>query len=48
MKKNIGQQEKAEHEARMGEKRPYKFLIGYPEGKRPLGSPRNRWEYNLL
>jgi hypothetical protein len=29
----------------MGEKRKvYKFLVGNPEGKRPLGRPRRRWE----
>jgi hypothetical protein len=28
----------------MGEKRnPYRFLVGKPEGKRPLGRPRRRW-----
>jgi hypothetical protein len=29
----------------MGEERKvYKVLVGRPEGKRPLGRPRNRWE----
>jgi hypothetical protein len=29
----------------MGEERNvYKFLVGKPEGKRPLGRPRRRWE----
>jgi hypothetical protein len=29
----------------MGEERNvYKVLIGKPEGKRPLGRPRRRWE----
>jgi hypothetical protein len=29
----------------MGEKRKvYKVLAGKPEGKRPLGRPRRRWE----
>jgi hypothetical protein len=29
----------------MGEERlVYKFLVGKPEGKRPLGRPRRRWE----
>jgi hypothetical protein len=29
----------------MGEKRNvYKVLVGKPEGKRPLGRPRRRWE----
>jgi hypothetical protein len=32
----------------MGEgKGVYKVLVGKPEGKRPLGSPRRRWEYNI-
>ena len=25
----------------------YKLLVGKPEGKRPLGIPRRRWEYNI-
>ena len=34
-----------EHVARMGEKRGvYRILLGKPEGKRPLGTPRSRWE----
>jgi hypothetical protein len=29
----------------MGEERNvYTFLVGKPEGKRPLGRPRHRWE----
>jgi hypothetical protein len=29
----------------MGEERnAYKVLVGKPEGKRPLGRPRHRWE----
>ena len=33
------------HEARMGERRGvYKVLVGKPEGRRPLGRPRRRWE----
>jgi hypothetical protein len=29
----------------MGEERKvYKVLVGTPEGKRPLGRPRRRWE----
>jgi hypothetical protein len=29
----------------MGEERNvYKVLVGKPEGKRPLGKPRSRWE----
>jgi hypothetical protein len=35
----------AGHVARMGEDRKvYKVLVGKPEGKRPLGRPRHRWE----
>jgi hypothetical protein len=25
----------------------YRVLVGKPEGKRPLGRPRNRWEENI-
>jgi hypothetical protein len=33
------------HVARMGEdSKVYKVLVGKPEGKRPLGRPRCRWE----
>jgi hypothetical protein len=33
--------------ARMGERRGvYRVLVGKPEGKRPLGRPRRRWEDN--
>ena len=29
----------------MGERRGiYRVLVGRPEGKRPLGRPRHRWE----
>jgi hypothetical protein len=32
----------------MGEKRnAYRVLVGKPEGKRPLGRPRRRWEDNI-
>ena len=32
----------------MGERRDvYRFLVGKPEGKRPLGRPRHRWEDNI-
>jgi hypothetical protein len=35
----------AGHVARMGEERKvYKIWVGKPEGKRPLGRPRRRWE----
>jgi hypothetical protein len=34
--------------ARMGEVRgPYNILVGRPEGIRPLGRPRRRWEDNI-
>jgi hypothetical protein len=36
------------HVARMGEGRGvYKVLVGKPEGRRPLGRPRRRWEDNI-
>jgi hypothetical protein len=28
-------------------RRAYKVLVGRPEGKRPLGRPRRRWEDNV-
>jgi hypothetical protein len=31
-------------EARRGE---YRFFMGKPEGKRPMGRPRRRWEDNI-
>jgi hypothetical protein len=32
----------------MEEKRnAYRILVGKPEGKRPLGRPRRRWEDNI-
>jgi hypothetical protein len=32
----------------MGEVRgAYKILVGRPEGRRPLGRPRRRWEDNV-
>jgi hypothetical protein len=38
----------AAHVARTGEKRnAYRFLVGKPEGKRPLGRPRCRWVDNI-
>ena len=37
-----------EHVARMGEGRGvHRVLVGKPEGKRPLGRPRHRWEDNI-
>jgi hypothetical protein len=38
----------AGHVARMGEGRGvYRVLVGRPEGKRPLGRSRRRWEDNI-
>ena len=41
----------AGHVARMGEDRGvhrvYRVLVGKPEGKRPLGRQRRRWEDNI-
>jgi hypothetical protein len=32
----------------MGEgKSTYRILVGRPEGGRPFGRPRRRWEYNI-
>jgi hypothetical protein len=32
----------------MGEGRNvYRVLVGKPEGRRPLGRPRRRWEYGI-
>jgi len=32
----------------MGKRRgAYRVLMGKPEGKRSLGRPRHRWEYNI-
>jgi hypothetical protein len=34
--------------ARIGEEKGvYRFLVGSPKGKRPLGRPRCRWEGNI-
>jgi len=36
------------HVARMGERRGgYRILLRKPDGKRPLGRPRPRWEDNI-
>ena len=36
------------HVARMGQGRGvYRVLVGKPEGKRPLGRPKRRWEDNI-
>jgi len=38
----------AGHVARMGDRRGvYMVSMGEPEGKRPLGGPRHRWEDNI-
>jgi hypothetical protein len=38
----------AGHVARMGEQRgAYSILVGRPEGTRPLGRPRRRWDDNV-
>jgi hypothetical protein len=38
----------AGHVAHMGEGRGvYRVLVGKPEGRRPLGRPRHRWEDNI-
>jgi hypothetical protein len=38
----------AGHVACMGEVRGAYILVGKPEGRRPLGRPRRRWEDNIL
>jgi len=39
----------AQHVARMGERTGAdRILVGKPEGKRPLGRPRRRWEDNII
>jgi hypothetical protein len=36
------------HVTHMGERRGvYRVLVGKPEGKKPLGRPRHRWEDNI-
>jgi hypothetical protein len=38
----------AGHVARLGEGRGvYRVLVRKPEGKRPMGRPRHRWEDNI-
>jgi len=42
-----GRMRRSGHVARMGERRgSFRVLVGKPEGKRPLGRPRLRWEDN--
>jgi len=31
----------------MGERCAHMVLVGKPEGKRPLGTPRRRWDNNI-
>jgi hypothetical protein len=39
----------AGHVALMGKRTGvYRVLVGKPEGKRPLGKPRLRWEDNMV
>ena len=36
------------HVARMGDRRGvYRVLLGKPEGRRPPGRPKHRWENNI-
>jgi hypothetical protein len=35
------------HVARIGRRGIHRILVGKPEGKRPLGRPRRRWEDNI-
>jgi hypothetical protein len=36
------------HAARMGKGRgAYRILVGIPERRRPLGSPRRRWDEHI-
>jgi hypothetical protein len=45
---NSRQMRWAGHVARTGENRGvYRVLVGKPEGRRPLGRPRRRWEDNI-
>jgi len=38
----------AGHVACMGERRGiHRVLVGNPEGKKPLGRPKHRWEDNM-
>ena len=44
----LGRPRWAGHVARMGEGRGvHRVLVGKPDGKRPLGRPRHRWEDNI-
>jgi hypothetical protein len=38
----------AGHEACIGDRRgAYRVSVGRPQGRRPLGTPRHRWEDNI-
>jgi hypothetical protein len=44
----LGRKRWAGHVARMGDGRGvYRVFVERPEGKRPLGRPRRRWEDNI-
>jgi len=46
--KNSRRMRWAERVARMGERiGVYRVLVGKPEGKRPPGRPKRRWEDNI-
>jgi hypothetical protein len=32
----------------MGDRNAYRILVGRPEGKRPLGRLKQRWEDNII
>jgi hypothetical protein len=36
------------HVAGMENRDAYRILVGKPEGKRPLGRPRRKWEDNIM
>ena len=35
------------HVARIGGRGVYRVLVGKPDGKRPLGRPKGRWDNNI-
>jgi hypothetical protein len=37
----------AGHVARMEKRNAYRVFVGKPDGRRPLGRPRRRWEDNI-
>ena len=44
---NINQVIKSRHVARIGHRSAYRVLVRKPQGRRPLGRPRRRWEDNI-